>query len=371
MIENSAGRAGGNRLEIGVRRARSWENHVFFAQARPGQRGPNVKLMIQIPCLDEESTLPATLGDLPRQLEGIDCIEVLVIDDGSRDRTSEVAREHGADHVLRFAANRGLGNAFAAGMDFCLREGADIIVNTDGDNQYCGADIAELVRPILEGRAELVIGDRRPGEIEHFSATKKRLQILGSRTVSRLANLTVPDVASGFKAYSREAASRINTFAEFDHTVDHVIQAGRQRIPTLSVPIRTNDQLRPSRLFSSVGEFISRSLGVMVRVYSSYGAMKVFAAVGSVVMTAGVLLGLRFVYFFFFTDHHSLHVQSLILAAILMLAGFQMLLTGIVADLINGSRSLLEDVSYRLRRLEGDALGGAGDGQEEAGSPRS
>lgn len=371
MIENSAGRAEGNRLEIGVLCARSWENHVFFAQARPGQRGPNVKLMIQIPCLDEESTLPATLGDLPRQLEGIDCIEVLVIDDGSRDRTSEVAREHGADHVLRFAANRGLGNAFAAGMDFCLREGADIIVNTDGDNQYCGADIAELVRPILEGRAELVIGDRRPGEIEHFSATKKRLQILGSRTVSRLANLTVPDVASGFKAYSREAASRINTFAEFDHTVDHVIQAGRQRIPTLSVPIRTNDQLRPSRLFSSVGEFISRSLGVMVRVYSSYGAMKVFAAVGSVVMTAGVLLGLRFVYFFFFTDHHSLHVQSLILAAILMLAGFQMLLTGIVADLINGSRSLLEDVSYRLRRLEGEALGGVGDGQEEAGSPRS
>ena len=237
-------------------------------------------------------------------------------------------------------------------MDYCLREGADIIVNTDGDNQYCGADIEKLVRPILEGRAELVIGDRQPGEIEHFSPTKRTLQKLGSRTVSRLANLDVPDVASGFKAYSREAAARIHTFGEFDHTVDHVIQAGRRRIPPLSVPIRTNEASRESRLFSSVGEFIARSLGVMVRVYSSYGAMNVFSLVGSLVMAGGILLGLRFVYFFLFTDHHSLHVQSLILAAILMLAGFQMLLTGIVADLINGVRGVLEDVSFRLRRLE-------------------
>jgi glycosyltransferase involved in cell wall biosynthesis len=330
-----------------------------------------VKLMIQIPCLDEESTLPDTLRDIPRRLEGIDRIEVLVIDDGSRDRTSEVAREHGAEHVIRFASNRGLGHAFAAGMDYCLREGADIIVNTDGDNQYRGADIEQLVRPILEGRAELVIGDRRPGDIAHFSPAKRRLQQLGSRTVSLLANLHVPDVASGFKAYSREAASRINTFAEFDHTVDHVIQAGRRRIPTLSVPIHTNEQTRQSRLFSSVGEFITRSLGVMVRVYSSYGAMKIFAAAGSLVMMAGVLLGLRFVYFFLFTDHHTLHVQSLILAAILMLAGFQILLTGIVADLINGSRSLLEDVSYRLRRLESESPRGAKNDRGGASSPRS
>jgi glycosyltransferase involved in cell wall biosynthesis len=325
-----------------------------------------VKLMIQIPCLDEEATLPATLRDIPRHIEGISNIEVLVIDDGSRDRTSQVARENGAHHVLRFAANRGLGNAFAAGMDYCLREGADIIVNTDGDNQYCGADIEKLVRPILEGRAELVIGDRQPGEIDHFSPLKRTLQKLGSRTVSRLANLDIPDVASGFKAYSREAAARINTFGDFDHTVDHVIQAGRRRIPTLSVPIRTNETLRQSRLFSSIGEFIARSLGVMVRVYSSYGAMKVFSALGSLVMAAGIVLGLRFVYFFLFTDHHSLHVQSLILAAILMLAGFQMLLTGIVADLINGTRSLLEDVSYRLRRLEGGKRA-----KSESGGPAS
>jgi glycosyltransferase involved in cell wall biosynthesis len=323
-----------------------------------------MKLMIQIPCLDEEATLPATLQAIPQSIDGIDSIEILVVDDGSTDRTAEVAREHGVQHVVRFASNRGLGHAFAAGMDYCLREDADIIVNTDGDNQYCGEDIAKLVRPIIEGRAELVIGDRRPGEISHFSPTKRRLQKLGSRTVSRLANLHVPDVASGFKAYSREAASRINTFAEFDHTVDHVIQAGRRRIPTVSVPIRTNESLRESRLFSNVGEFIARSAGVMLRVYSSYGAMKVFAAVGSLVMAAGVFLGLRFVYFFFFTEHHSLHVQSLVLAAILMLAGFQMLLTGIVADLINGSRSLLEDISYRLRRLETD---GRSAGKEDRG----
>jgi glycosyltransferase involved in cell wall biosynthesis len=310
--------------------------------------------MIQIPCLNEEDTLPSTLGDIPRKIEGIDQVEILVIDDGSTDRTGEVARENGADHVLRFASNRGLGHAFAAGMDFCLRAGADIIVNTDGDNQYQGADIAELVKPILDRRAELVIGDRKPEDVEHFSTAKKLLQSIGSRTVSKLANLDVPDVASGFKAYSREAASRINMFTDFDHTVDHVIQAGRRRIPTVSVPIRTNEKLRDSRLFSSVGEFVARSAGIMLRVYSSYGAMRIFSLLGGISILIGVGLGLRFVYFFLFTTHHDLHVQSLILAAILMLAGLQMVLTGIVADLVNSSRSIQEDIAYRLRRVESD-----------------
>ncbi len=321
-----------------------------------------MKLMIQIPCLNEEETLAATLRDLPRQIPGIDRIEILVVDDGSRDRTSDVARENGVDHVVRFAQNRGLGYAFATGLDYCLRAGADIIVSTDGDNQYRGADVVELVRPVLEGRAELVIGDRRPGEVEGFSRGKKVLQKLGSKTVSRLANLEVPDVASGFKAYSREAASMLNMQTDFDHTVDHVIQAGRRRIPTLSVPIGTNEKLRDSRLFSGIGEFVARSIGVMVRVYSSYGAMKIFATAGTLVMTLGILLGIRFLYFFVFTDDHVLHVQSLILAAILMLAGFQMVLTGIVADLINSSRNIVEDVSYRLRRME---LEGHEDGRED------
>jgi len=311
-----------------------------------------VKVMVQIPCLNEEETLPLVLDGIPTQLEGVDEIEVVVIDDGSTDRTSEVARERGVQHVLRFAANRGLGYAFAAGMDYCLSHGADVIVNTDGDNQYDGADIAKLVAPIVEGRAELVIGDRQPSQVAHFSGSKKLLQKLGSTVVSGLASLDVPDVASGFKAYSREAASLLTMSTDFDHTVDHVIQAGRKRIPTLSVPIRTNEKLRESRLFGSPLEFITRSLGIMTRVYSSYRAMRVFAAAGAVTFTGGFLLGLRFVWIFLFTDHSELHVQSLILAAVLMLAGFQMVLTGIVADLINSSRALLEDVSHRLRRIE-------------------
>jgi glycosyltransferase involved in cell wall biosynthesis len=308
--------------------------------------------MIQIPCLNEEETLPATLSDIPKQIDGIDSVEIVIIDDGCTDRTVEVAREHGVEHVLSFAANRGLGHAFAAGIDYCLHAGADIIVNTDGDNQYFGGDIPKLVAPILAGNADLVIGDREPTKVKHFSFVKKTLQVVGSRVISRLAGLDVPDVASGFKAYSREAAMRLAMSTDFDHTVDHVIQAGRKRIPTVSVPIRTNDKLRESRLFSNVSQFILRSLHIAVRVYSTYGAMAIFSALGAATIMAGVTLGARFIYYFLFTDSSDLHVQSLILAAILMLAGFQMVLTGIVADLISSSRGILEEVSYRLRRVE-------------------
>jgi glycosyltransferase involved in cell wall biosynthesis len=312
-----------------------------------------MKLIVQIPCLNEEATLPATLRDIPRHIEGIDSVEILIIDDGCTDRTVEVARAMGADHVVKFSGNRGLGHAFAAGIDRCLELGADIIVNTDGDNQYCGADIAKLVRPILEGRAEIVIGDREPDKVSQFSFLKKKLQLLGSRVVSRLASIRVPDVASGFRAYSREAALRLVCSTDFDHTVDHVIQAGRKRIPTLSVPIKVNDRLRESRLFHSIWGFVARSLGIMVRVYSSYRAIKVFTILGLGVLSLGFVIGLRFLYFFFFDPATSdLHVQSLILAAVLLLAGFQMVLTGIVADLINSSRAILEDVSFRVRRLE-------------------
>ncbi len=309
--------------------------------------------MVQIPCLNEEGTLPLTLQDIPGEIDGVDQIEILVIDDGSTDRTAEVARQHGVQHIIEFSANRGLGHAFSAGIDYCLEQGADIIVNTDGDNQYHGADIIKLVEPILKHQADLVIGDRQPQKLAHFSAVKKLMQFLGSRVVSSLAGMEVPDAASGFKAYSREAAARLTLSTDFDHTVDHVIQAGRKRLPTVSVPIRTNEKLRESRLFSTPGEFIGRSMEIMVRVYSSYGALRVFCSLGAVSISAGAAIGLRFLYFYFFTQHHDLHVQSLVLAAILVLAGAQMVLTGIVADLISTSRALLEDVSYRLRRIEG------------------
>lgn len=315
-----------------------------------------MKLIVQIPCLNEAETLPATLEDIPRQIDGIDQVEILIIDDGCTDRTVEIAREHGVDHILSFPANRGLGHAFAAGFDFCLRHGADIIVNTDGDNQYHGGDIPKLVKPIVEGRAHMVIGDREPDKIKHFSFIKKKMQTLGSRVVSRLAGMHVPDVASGFKAYSREAAMRLVFSTDFDHTVDHVIQAGRRRIITVSVPIRTNEKLRESRLFSNIGVFITHSVGIMVRVYSSYRAMKIFAAAGLCAFGVGFLIGLRFLWIWAaMGEVPDQHVQSLILAAVLMLAGFQMILTGIVADLINTSRGLLEDVSYRLRRMELEA----------------
>ncbi len=312
-----------------------------------------MKLIVQIPCLNEEATLPAVLRDIPRQIEGVDQVEVLVIDDGCTDRTVEVARDLGVEHIVRFPGNRGLGYAFAAGIDRCLLLGADIIVNTDGDNQYSGHCIPELVRPVLDGRADIVIGDREPEKVPQFSWLKKKLQTIGSRTVSGLAGISVPDVASGFRAYSREAAMRLVCSTDFDHTVDHVIQAGHKRIITVSVPIATNGKLRESRLFGSISEFILRSVGVMVRVYSSYQALRIFSRLGLVTMSAGFLLGVRFLYFFFFSPAtRDLHVQSLILAAILVLAGVQMLLTGIVADLINSTRSLLEDVAYRNRRVE-------------------
>ncbi|MBX3395377.1 MAG: glycosyltransferase family 2 protein [Phycisphaerae bacterium] len=312
-----------------------------------------MKLFIQIPCLNEEATLPATLRDLPTQIPGIDEINVLIIDDGCTDRTIEVARQHGVKHIVSFTGNRGLGHAFAAGFDYCLRHGADIIVNTDGDNQYFGGDIPKLVQPIIEGRADLVIGDREPEKVPHFSFIKKKMQTLGSHVVSRLANLKVPDVASGFKAYSREAAMRFSLSTDFDHTVDHVIQAGRKRIITVSVPIRTNDKLRESRLFSNIGVFITHSISIMLRVYSSYRAMKIFSTLGAITFGVGFIIGLRFIWLWLAAGRlPNEHTQSLILSAILLLAGFQMVLTGIVADLINASRGVLEDVSYRLRRME-------------------
>ena len=246
-----------------------------------------MKLIVQIPCLNEAATLPATMADIPRQIDGIDKVEILVIDDGSSDGTAAIAREHGADHVVRFARNRGLGHAFSAGFDTCVSLGADIIVNTDGDNQYNGADVSTLVRPILEGRADIVIGDRQTGGIAHFSFVKRFLQKLGSSVVGRLAGLRVADVASGFRAYSREAALQLSTFTDFDHTAEHVVQAGQDRLAVVSVPVGTNPKARESRLFSNVGQFVVRSGTISLRTYARYKALKIFASFGAVTFLVG------------------------------------------------------------------------------------
>ena len=311
-----------------------------------------MKLLVQIPCLNEAETLAATLADVPRQIDGIDQVEILVIDDGSTDRTAEVAREGGADHLIQFSRNRGLGHAFTAGFDACLKLGADIIVNTDGDNQYFGGDIADLVQPILRGEADLVIGNRQTDAIGHFSLPKRLLQGLGSRVISRLGGIEVPDVASGFRAYTRETALRLSMFTDFDHTAEHVVQAGQDRLAVVTVPIHTNPKARESRLFSNIGEFVLKSGGISLRTYARYKALKIFAAFGGVTWLCGVLLGLRFLYYFFVVGEAEKYVQSLILAAILLLAGFQMTLTGIVADLIATNRALMEDTLTRLKRLE-------------------
>lgn len=311
-----------------------------------------MKLIVQIPCFDEEQTLPAVLRDIPRQVPGIDQVEILVIDDGSSDLTSKVARECGADHVLRFPRNRGLGQAFKAGFDACLRLGADIIVNTDGDNQYCGGDIGKLVAPILCGQADMVIGDRQTQGIAQFSALKRYLQGLGSRVISRLAGVPVPDVASGFRAYSRDCALQLSTLTDFDHTAEHVIEAGYKNLAVASVAVRTNPKTRESRLFSNIGQFVFKSGEISLRTYTRYTALKIFVACGTLTFVAGFCLGVRFLYFFFFTNEGGLHVQSLILAAILLLAGFQMVLTGVLADLIATNRHLLEDALQRIKKLE-------------------
>ena len=315
-----------------------------------------MKLIVQIPCLNEEETLAETVGDIPRTIEGIDQVEVLIIDDGSTDDTARVAREAGVDHIVRFPRNRGLGHAFKAGFDTCLKLGADIIINTDGDNQYFGGDVPLLVQPIIEGRADLVIGDRQTGSIGHFSPLKRFLQSVGSRTISRMATLTVPDVASGFRAFSREAALRLSTFTDFDHTAEHVVESGQNRLAVVSVPVRTNPKARESRLFSNLGEFVFRSGIISLRTYARYKALKIFTLFGAVTFVVGALLGARFLYYFFFTAEGELHIQSVVLAAVLLLAGFQMFLTGIVADLIATNRSLMEETLTRVRKVELDLL---------------
>lgn len=310
-----------------------------------------MKLIIQIPCYNEEETLGITYNDLPKHIEGIDQIEYLIINDGSKDRTVEVARELGFHHVVSFKQNKGLAKGFMAGLDACLRLGADIIVNTDADNQYCGADIEKLVRPILENKADIVIGERPIDETEHFSWKKKKFQHLGSWVVRVASGTDIPDAPSGFRAYSREAAMRLNVVNEYTYTLETIIQAGHEKLAMTSVPIRTNGETRPSRLFSSMWKYMKRSSTVIIRSFLMYKPLRFFSMLGGLMLLLGTLLGVRFLYFFF-TGTGAGHTQSLILAAVLLLAGFQSIVVGLLGDVIAANRKILQDVQYRVRKME-------------------
>jgi glycosyltransferase involved in cell wall biosynthesis len=325
-----------------------------------------VKLIIQIPCLNEATTLPATVADLPRSVPGIDVIETLVVDDGSRDGTADVARRCGVDHIVRLTRNKGLAAAFMAGIDASLRQGADFIVNTDADNQYAGHEIPKLLAPLLDGSADIVIGDRNIAEVEHMGWRKRQLQRLGSWVVRQVSSTSVPDTTSGFRAYTREAALRMTIVSEFSYTLESIIQAGKKRMAIAHVPVKTNARTRDSRLFDSIFSYIKKSAATIVRIYAMYEPLKVFTYIGLLVFGGGVALGLRFLYYFFFVDRGIGHIQSLILAAVLMIVGFQVVLIGLLADVISANRKLLEELVYRVRSLEMPALKPAAPAEREA-----
>ncbi len=318
------------------------------------------KLVIQIPCYNEEEALPVTLSALPREVPGVDAVEWLVVDDGSGDRTAEVARAHGVDHVVRLPRHQGLSRAFVAGLEASLKAGADIVVNTDADNQYRADDIPRLIEPILRGEAEIVVGERPIGEIGHFSPLKKALQRLGSRLTRILSGTDVKDAPSGFRALSREAAMRMHVFNEYTYTIETIIQAGQKGMAIVSVPVRTNRQLRPSRLVRSLPGYLNRQVLTMVRIFMTYRPFRFFAMLGGVSFLAGFAIGVRFLYFYFTAGGRG-HIQSLILAALLMGVGVFLGVVGLIADLIGVNRQLLEDLDWRLKKVEGSLTDEVGD----------
>jgi len=310
-----------------------------------------LKLIIQIPCFNEEGTLHIAIGDLPRHVDGFDKVEFLIIDDGSTDGTVTAAETAGVHHVVRFTRNRGLARGFMAGLDACIALGADVIVNTDADNQYAAADIPKLVAPILAGKADMVIGARPIAEIAHFSPIKKMLQKLGSWAVRVASRTAVADAPSGFRALSRDAAMRLNVFNDYTYTIETIIQAGQKGMAVVSVPIGVNEDLRPSRLVRNMWSYVRRSLGTILRIFVVYRPFSFFMSLGIFVSTIGVALGVRFLAYMVMGANGG-HIQSLILASILIGIGFQTILVAFIADLLSVNRKLLEDVQYRLKRIE-------------------
>jgi glycosyltransferase involved in cell wall biosynthesis len=311
-----------------------------------------MKLIIQIPCLNEEATLPETIAALPRVIDGVDQVELLVIDDGSTDRTVEVARECGVEHIVRLTNNRGLAAAFQAGLDACLKLGADLVVNTDADNQYSGADVPKLLAPILAGEADMVVGDRRVETIEHFSGAKKALQRAGSWVVRRVSKTTIADTTSGFRAYNREAALGLLVTDNFTYTLESLIQAGKMLVAVEGVEVATNPQTRESRLFDSTGAYVRRNALSILRIYARYEPLRVFASASAVVGALALAAWLPFLIDWIFNGDSSGHIQSLILGAVLFIAALQLLALGVIGDLLAGQRVMTQRVFERVRRVE-------------------
>lgn len=314
-----------------------------------------MKLIIQIPCYNEAETLEIALNDLPKKIEGIDEIEYLIINDGSNDNTVEVAKNWGVHHIVHFKQNKGLAKGFMAGLDGCLRNGADIIVNTDADNQYCAEDIAALIKPILDGKADMVIGERPIDQTEHFSYIKKKLQHFGSWVVRKASNTDIPDAPSGFRAFSRDAAMRVNVVNDYTYTLETIVQAGREKIAITSVPVRTNEELRPSRLFKSIWGYVKKSIITILRAYMMYKPLKCFTFLAMPPIGIGLLIGCRFLYFMA-VGRAVGHVQSLILACTLIIIGFLTFMIGLVADVIAANRKILQDTQYHTRKSEYELL---------------